>query len=47
MSRGALKELTRATSWKFAVMITDVPRSERRQISKIYENYVDVLGGSP
>ena len=45
MSRGALKELIRATPKSFTRMIADVPPSEKRDITKIFKNYVEILGG--
>lgn len=44
MSRGALKELIGATLTQFTLLVKDVPKSERRQIDKVFKKYVAVLG---
>lgn len=45
MSIGALHELTRACIEKFKSMASDLPKSEKRQVIRIFEKHVKVLEG--
>jgi hypothetical protein len=46
MSRGALKELTRATTGEFTLLLDNIPHSERPSVARIFKNYVTILGGT-
>lgn len=45
MSIGSIRELTRACLEKFAKMAKDIPKSEKKEIIKVYQKYVNILEG--
>ena len=45
MSKGAMKELVRADSEKFELLINDIPHSEKQQIIKYFARRVIILEG--